>query len=101
MTEDGLLLQQGKSQRVSVRVAAEFLSAEQPRTGHWSKQAYSISITPGQDLLLHCQPQHTWGGRFTATCPAAARSHMALYDDHFSDSGILSTLGEHRSQALL
>jgi hypothetical protein len=97
MTEQGLLLQEGQAQRVSVRVAGEFLPADQPRTGHWSKQAYTVTVTPGQDLLLSCQPRHTWGSRFTGTCPAAARSYLALFDT-FSDATITFQLGEQWGQ---
>ena len=100
MTADGLLLQHGHSQTVSGRVAAEFLPAEEARTGHWSKQPYSISITPGRNLLLHCQPRHTWGQRFVAACPAAARSFLALYDG-LSDAAVTAALGEQRGQAFL
>lgn len=97
MTEQGLLLQPCHSQRVSVRVAGEFLPAAQPRTGHWSRNAYSVTITPGQDLLLSCQPSHTWGKQFRASSPAAARGYLALYDT-LSDS-ITAALGEQRGQS--
>ena len=100
MTTNGLLLQDGCTQTVSVRVAAEFIPAEQPRTGHWSKAAYTITVTPGSNLLLYCQPQHTWGQRFVAGCAAAARSFLALYDG-LSDSAVAAALGEQWCQALL
>ena len=93
MAIDGLLLQHGCTQHVSVRVAGEFLPAEEARTGHWGRQAYTISITPGHNLLLYCQPQHTWGKRFVAACPAAARSYLALYDG-LSDAAVASALGK-------
>lgn len=100
MTTEGLLLQEGYSQTVSVRVAGEYLAAEQPRTGHWSKAQHSLSITPGHNLLLSCQPSHTWGKNFTASCPAATRSYLALFDG-FSDAEITAVLGEQRGQSFL
>lgn len=100
MTTEGLLLQDGHSQKVSVRVASDFLPAQQPRTGHWSKQQHTVIITPGRDLLLSCQPQHTWGQRFTASCSAASSSYLALYDG-LSDTSISTALSEQGCQPLL
>ena len=67
MSAAGVLLQQGSAQTVQVRVAAEFLTAgpapqkqqQQLLTGHWSKKAYKLCVTPGANLLLHCKPTHT------------------------------------------
>lgn len=101
MTTEGLLVQEGHSQRVSVRVAADFLPANQPRTGHWSSSTYTVTITPGHNLLVSSQPTHAWGKQFRATCAAAAQSHLALYGDALGDASIASALGEQGSQALL
>jgi hypothetical protein len=99
MSAAGVLLQQG-SQTVQVRVAAEFLTAgptpqqqQQPLTGHWSKKAYKLSVTPGVNLLLHCSPTHTWAKKFTASCPAACSSYEALYPG-LSLAKVANALGE-------
>jgi hypothetical protein len=99
MSAAGVLLQQG-SQTVQVRVAAEFLTAgptpqqqQQLLTGHWSKKAYKLSVTPGVSLLLHCSPTHNWGKKFTASCPAACSSYEALYTG-LSPVKVTSALGE-------
>ena len=101
MSAAGVLLQQGSAQTVQVRVAAEFLTAgpapqqqqQQLLTGHWSKKAYKLSVTPGANLLLHCSPTHTWGKKFTASCPAACSSYEALYTG-LSLAKVTSALGE-------
>jgi hypothetical protein len=80
MSEAGLLLWQKSAQMVQLRVAAEFLSVQQhPLIGHWSQKAYNLRVTPGSNLLLHCQPTHTWGKKFTASCSAACSSYGALF----------------------
>jgi hypothetical protein len=99
MSAAGVLLQQESAQIVQVRVAAECLSAgpaaqqQQPLTGHWSKKAYKLSMTPGLNLLLHCQPTHNWGKKFTASCPAACSSYEALFPD-LSHAKVTTALGE-------
>jgi hypothetical protein len=85
---------------VQVRVAAEFLTSgpapaqqQQLLTGHWSKKAYTLSVTPGVNLLLYCNPTHTWGKKFTASCPAACSSFGALFPG-LSPAKVTFALGE-------
>lgn len=97
MTSEGLLLQKALSQTVSVRVSKEYSPADHPCIGHWSRQAYSVTIAPGCNLLLSCQPRHSLGQRFTANSPAAARSFLALYEG-LDDAAITVALGEQGCQ---
>jgi hypothetical protein len=87
---------------VQVRVAAEFITAapqqqHPPLTGCWSQKAYSLRVTPGVNLLLHCQPTHTWGKKFTASCSTACSSYEALFPG-LSQAKVTSALGEQRCQ---
>jgi hypothetical protein len=94
MSNDGLLLWPGSKQSVSVRMAADYLAPSTPLTGNWSKSSFTVSITPGVNLLLHSPGSHTWGRRFTGKCSAAA-GYAALFPG-LSQANITSALGEQR-----
>jgi hypothetical protein len=96
MSEQGVLLRGGYEQSASVRVAADYLAPSTPLTGNWSKSCFTISITPGVNLLLHSPASHTWGRKFTAKCSAAA-GYAALFHG-LSQANITSALGKQRCQ---
>jgi hypothetical protein len=92
MSAEGVLLLQGCQQSVKVRVAAEFCE-QLDKTGHWSSKAYTASVTPGLNVLLHCSARHAWGKRFVGSCSGAASSYEALYPG-LSPDNIAAALGE-------
>jgi hypothetical protein len=103
MLAEGLLLRDGFTQPVKVRVAAEFLAPGAPKqqqqqqlTGSWSK-TFKIGATPGAHLLLHSRPRHTWGKKFTAKCSAAA-GYAALFPE-LSQANMAAALGEYGGYA--
>jgi hypothetical protein len=97
MSEQGLLLRAGSQQSVSVRVAAEYLQPSTPLTGNWSKACFTVSITPGVNVLLHSRASHTWGCKFTAKCSAAA-GYAALFPG-LSQQNITTALGKQWGKA--
>jgi len=49
MTQQGLLLQHGKQQRISVKLASEFLQDPSALSGFWSSKSYTLDVWPGRD----------------------------------------------------
>jgi hypothetical protein len=98
MLAEGLLLRDGFTQPVKVRVAAEFVAPEQQQqlTGNWSRAVVKLDVTPGSNLLLHSRPRHTWGKKFSAKCSAAA-GYEALFPD-LSQANMAAALGEQRRE---
>jgi hypothetical protein len=93
MSSDGLLLDSsGPQQRVSVRIAGDFLSSGEQLTGLWSKKAYVLHLQPGA-VLLSCQPSHAVKKRFRGDSEAANKGYMALYSS-FTDAAISAAVGE-------
>jgi hypothetical protein len=97
MSAEGLLLRDGFTQPVKVRVAAEFVAPEQQLTGNWSRAVVKLDVTPGSNLLLHSRPRHTWGKKFSAKCSAAA-GYEALFPD-LSQANMAAALGEYGGYA--
>jgi hypothetical protein len=101
MSAEGLLLRNGFTQPVKVRVAAEFVAPEQQQqqqlTGNWSRAVVKLDVTPGSNLLLHSRPGHTWGKKFSAKCSAAA-GYEALFPD-LSQANMAVALGEYGGYA--
>jgi hypothetical protein len=102
MSAEGLMLRDGFTQPVKVRVAAEFVAPEQQQqqqqlTGNWSKAVVKLEVTPGSNLLLHSRPRHTWGKNFSSKCSAAA-GYEALFPD-LSQANMAAALGEYEGYA--
>jgi hypothetical protein len=81
MSHEGLLLNNGHQQTVSVRVAAEFLGAGSSSdvVGAWSKQTFSVDVWPEETLLPHCQPPQPVGKQFRSHSSACTHTYEALF----------------------
>ena len=88
-----LLINSSEPQQASFRIAAECCGQQEPLIGSWSKQAYSLSVTPQVTLLLPTQPRHAVKRRLRAG-QDAAKSHVLLYGNAFSQAAIDFALGE-------
>jgi hypothetical protein len=90
MTAEGLILQGGQQQRVSVRAAGEFAAGDQALSGNWAKQPHVVMVWPGETLLLWEQPSHKLGSKFVGD--AASFAYPALYSS-FTEERITAAIG--------
>ena len=74
----------GSLQSISCRVAAEFLTGVEPRTGNWSKKAFNLKVEPSAMVLLSSQARHKLGKQFRGD-GEGAKGYRTLYPS-FTDT---------------